>query len=615
MDEKYLEKLKSKLGNLTLEEEILRDLYLKGLATGDIQGPPTNYSSIDKTWLADYSDELIKETAPQINIYQNLYENNKDHLDDVAFRYLGTNITYRTLFDNIENTARSLVRTGVKKGDTVTICSITTPEVIYTLFALIKIGAKANMIDLRYTKQAIEKYVNEVNSKLFITLDLAYPKFKDIFENTHLEKMITISPANSAPRVINAISKIKNKLQKQNINIPFGDKVFDWNTIYNENLQKNYEENKFTPNETVVIVHTGGTTGPSKAAQLTNENMNNVTLQTKAVVKRRGFRFLDIMPPFIAYGIGIGLITPLTLGWDTIIIPNFEPKKLPDLLLKYKPNGLACVPVYLEEVMKSEKFKKNKNKFLEIILLGGDRVTAAFEERLNKFFKERGENVLVSKGYSATELSAMTTISTEKSNAPDSVGVPLFKTTVGIFEPGSTKELPVGSIDEICVKSPTIMKGYYNKPEETAQVKVQHSDGIWIHTGDIGYMTKDGLVYIKDRIKRMFPRSGFKVFPSEIEKVFMSNPAIDTCAVVGIPDETDITAPMAHVVLKKEYIGREDEIKEELYNMLENSTLPSYYKPVGIKIRESLPLTNIGKIDFMTLVKEGNSEEKTIKPK
>ena len=144
----------------------------------------------------------------------------------------------------------------------------------------------------------------------------------------------------------------------------------------------------------------------------------------------------------------------------------------------------------------------------------------------------------------------------------------------------------------------------FENSKETDHVKVKHADGYWIHSGDIGYMNKDGLVFVKDRIKRMFPRSGFKVFPSEIENLFVTHPAVEACAVVGVPDEVDITAPKAYIVLKEEYRGQEENIEAELYSMLDNSILPPYFRPVAIKFKEKLPLTNIGKIDFVSLQNE-----------
>lgn len=563
----------------------------------------TGYASIDKPWLKYYTEEQIQEEAPKISIYENMYMNNKEYQDNTAFEYLGSKVTYRKLFENIEKAQQAFLSIGVKKGDIVTICSITTPEIIYSFYALNKIGAVSNMIDLRYTKQAIEQFLNEAKSKYFITLDICYPKIFDIIDTTKVEKVIMISPVNSAPKILKTCAELSN-LVKGNKLVKTKDKRFiEWNKfIESRNICSN-KISEYSKDCPVAIVHTGGTTGVPKGVLLSNENFNNVVLQIKnsSVNAERGYRFLNIMPPFIAYGIALGLNTAITLGWHTIIVPKFEANEFDKLLQKHKPNGIMGVPVYWETVMKSPKMQKEDLSYIKNILLGGDRIKPEFEKRLDKFLTEHNCNAGVGKGYSMTEASACTTFSTKEANELDSVGIPLSKTIVSIFEPNTTKELSYNEIGEICIKTPTMMLKYFDNDKETNKVKVKHNDGYWIHSGDLGYINEEGIVFVKDRIKRMIIRSGFKVFPSEIENLFVNHYAVESCAVVGIPDATDVTAPKACVVLKEEYKGQKEKIKMELMEMFENSALPPYFEPIKYEFRDDLPFTDIGKVDFVTL--------------
>ncbi len=590
--------------NLKLNEQKLRDLHLRKLALGELQGPPTGYASQDKPWLKYFSEEMIMEDIPEMTCYEYLYQNNQKYLDQVTIEYFSNKITYRELFKKIDETAMAYQKIGVKKGDIVTICSITTPEIIYSFYGLNKIGAIVNFIDVRYTEQAIKKQLEEVDAKYLLALDICYPKVKSLLNN--LDKTIFFSATNSASKPIKIVNNLMTKVKGSQIKIETSDQVMNWNEFIAQGKNEVLNPISYEKDDPAVIIHTGGTTGEPKGAVLSNYNFLAAIVQVKNSNANisRGDSFLNIMPPFIAYGTVLGINAPLTLGWTSKIIPKFDADKFADLLIKHKPNAVMGVPAYWENVMKSEKMNNHDLSYIKVILLGGDSIKAEFEKRLEKFLIEKESTAGVGKGYSMTEASACATFSSKKSNKLDSVGVPLTKTTLAAFTPDTTEELPIGEIGEICFKTPTMMLGYYNNPEKTKEVIWEHEDGEWIHSADLGYIDKDGLVFIKDRIKRMIPRSGFKVFPSEIESLFMSYPGVENCAVVGIPDPVDVNAPKAHIVLKKEFLGYEEIVKDDLIRLFHSSELPPYFEPVDFKFRDSLPLTNIGKVDFVALQNE-----------
>ena len=613
MGKEELIALKEKLSTLSKEEQKQRDLYLRQVLTGEIKESLTGYASIDKPWLKYYTEEQIVEEAPKVTCYQNLYLNNMNHMDEVAIEYYGAKISYNELFQKIDETAKAFIKIGIKKGDIVTICSVTTPEIIYAFYALNKIGAVSNMVDPRYPKKAILNYLNEVNSKCFITLDIVYPKIKDILNETPVEHAIMLSATNSVPTPLRLLADISSKIKKEKPLIPFGDKYLSWNDFTSNGTGIKYDDAEYIDDFIATIVHTGGTTGTPKGVVLTNDNFNNGTIQMRASAPfaERGYRYLNIMPPFIAYGIILGLTSPITLGWRTTVVPKFDANKFDELLLKHKPNGIIGVPAYWETVMKSRKVKDLS--FVKNILLGGDKTTAEFEKRLYEYLHQHNCNADIGKGYSMTEAGACGTFSTREANELGSVGIPLSKTTISVFEPNTTNELPYNEVGEICIKTPTMMKEYYNNAEETSKVKVKHEDGFWIHSGDLGYINENGIVFIKDRIKRMIVRSGFKVFPSEIENLFLKHSAVDNCVVVGVPDEVDTTAPAVYIVLKDSCVGLEEKVKEELTEMFNDSELPSYFEPVSYNFKRTLPLTDIGKIDFMSLINENAEKQKVLK--
>lgn len=589
-----------------ITEEQKKKLHLRKVAMGEIEGEVTGYASIDKPWLKYFTEEQILEDFPKKTCYENMVFENKNHLNDIVFEYLNTKISYSKLFSNIDRVAQAFAFLGVKKGDIVTICAVSTPEIIYTFYALNKIGAISNMIDVRYSAQAIMDGVNEVKSKYLVTLDICYPRIKDIVDKTELDKIIVISPTESAPLLLKTGSNLINFIKKERIVIPHNKKYIKWNAFLKNGKRTIVKKVEYEENQPIAIVHTGGTTGVPKGVVLSNENLNSATLQIKNsnIHSHRGYKFLNIMPPFIAYGLVLGLNIPISLGWYTIVIPKFDANKFDELLIKYKPNGIIGVPAYWETVMSSNKINSENMSYIKDIVLGGDRTKAEFEKRLEKFLKEHNCDAGVGKGYSMTEASACATFSFKESNKLDSVGSPLTHTTIAAFEPGTTEELKYGQIGEICIKTPTMMQGYYEKIKETREVIIKHKDGLWLHSGDLGYVDEDGVVFIKDRMKRMIIRSGFKVFPSEMENLYLKHIAVEACAVVGIPDLIDVSVPKVHIVLKKEYKNQEEQVKKELEKMFSESVLPPYFEPVEYKFRDSMPLTGIGKVDFVALQNE-----------
>ena len=604
-----LDKLKEKISNLSEEEKIKRNLYLKKLANGTFQGPPTGHASIDQLSLRFFSDDEISHKIPSKTCYQMMYDSNKNHPNDIVFEYLGKKYTYAQFFKMIENAKRALMASGVKKGEIVTVCSVTTPEVLALFYALNRIGAIPNFVDIRYTSQSIKENLIESKSSKLFTLDIALPKIDPILSGTPVEEVVAINPVASANPVIKVVGTIKKGKAK---GLKHKDKYVNWNTFIKRN-GVNSPDFDYEKDYPAAIVHTGGTTGVPKGVILSNDDFNSVAYQTTVArtQQRRGWKFLNIMPPFIAYGLGLGLYSPVVLGWETVIIPSFDPKEFSKLIMKHKPNGVMGVPIYWDSVMNDPKMKNADLSFLEDVLVGGDKVQPAYEDRINQFLKEHNSPATLSKGYSMTEASALATFSNKIANKPESVGIPLVKTKVAAFHPGTQNELECEEWGELCIQSDNMMIEYFDNEEETNKVKQKHTDGYWIHSGDIGYVDSEGYVFVKDRIKRMIVRSGFKVFPIEIERVVSSIPFVEHCAVIGIPDSKDVTAPKLFVTLKNIYNVSPDKIKDMIFDYIRNSNIPPYFEPVEIEILDEMPKTDIGKIDYETLSKMEN--EKLVK--
>ena len=569
----------------------------------------TDYASVDKPWLKYYPQYLIEKQLPKATMYDYILKGNNFYPNRTALNYFNNKITYYELIKKIDTAARAFLELGVKKGDIVTMSTPTIPEFVYMFYAISKIGAIANMIDPRKSGEEIEEYVNLVNSKIFVVVDVALEKIKDIQKHTMVEKIISISPADSLPSVLKKAYKLKNSQKKPKIK-----NLIKWEEFYKLGENRKHEIiveqfPEYEENRPVVIVYTGGTTGKSKGVVLSNDNLNAASFQceTCGYDFQRQHSWLNIMPPFIVYGVGNGLHLPLAMGMEVILVPQFDPNKFDRLLQKHRPNHVTGVPTHYDSIVKSKIIAKEGLQYLLSPIVGGDKLNEASEEVINKFFKKNNCNFNVSKGYGMSEVcAAVCTASIAEINEVGSVGIPFHHTVMAVFDPQTGKELKYNEIGEICISGPNTMIGYYNNEEETNNIIRKHDDGLmWVHSGDLGYITERGVVHIKGRIKEMIVRyDGFKVFPITIEEVILSHPNVKTCKVVGVKDPgySQGELPKAFIVLEKK-TEDEESVKKELKKICEEK-LAEYLQPVDFVIKNELPKTAVGKIDFMKLKSE-----------
>lgn len=601
----------------------------------------TGKPSIDKPWLKYYDEEVLNKKLPEKTIYEYITENNKKYPNRIALNYFGKKITYGQLLKNIDQTARAFRAYGIREGNIVTICMPTIPETIYVYYALSKIGAIANMVDPRTSKEGIENYINEAKSKMLIMIDVAADKARDAKKKTTIEKIITVSPTDSLPlgimlkkasKDINSIYEDKkeaakskhekepkkkdiildyfNDMKKNESSFSKSGECIPWSKFFKAGKKENYEPYpNYEKDKPLLIVHTGGTTGPSKGVVLSNFSVNAASFQCENAGYdfKREHSWLNIMPPFIAYGIGNGLHLPLSCGMEVILIPQFDPNKFDELLLENKPNHMVGVPSHYGNIIHSKKLKNEDLSYVIAPTVGGDKMDENLEKETNEFLREHNCEYKVVKGYGMTEVNAAVAACTSnETNKIGSVGIPFPNTTISIFDPKTGEELGYNEKGEVCITGPNTMLGYFNNDEETNKILRKHEDGnVWVHSGDIGYMDADGNLYIVDRLKRMIIRpDGFKIFPSLIEDVVVKHPLVQSCKVVGLRDFSFSQGklPKVHVVLNE--TDRNPEAIENEILMLCEEQLPEYYWPCEIEFNESLPLTPIGKIDYLKLEKE-----------
>ena len=559
------------------------------------------YASQAKPWLKYYDQKFIDQTLPALSAFEYVCQRSKNHLNDTALDYYGRKFAYADLIVNVKKTAAALRGAGVKKGDIITVVSIMTPEIIALFYAADMMRATLNLVAPRYSVEGIREYIEEVDSHLLVCLNVVYERCRQAAKRTNVEKVIVLSPADSLPPVMAVGYKLttpdKNK---------YASNVIRWKQFIKGGEGQSTAAEPYDPDHACVVVHTGGTTGSPKGVMLTDDCFNGIALQFQAYPKlfHRGQKLMNIMPPFIAYGFACGIHLPLVLGFTVVIIPNLDPDKLGSLVLKHKPEHMFGVPTHYQQLASDPKLRDKDLSFIINYAAGGDSLSRGAEQTVNDFLAAHGARYPIAKGYGMTEVSSAATVAAGLDNKPGSVGIPMVNTVVAAFEPGTDQELPIGQRGELCISGPCLMKGYYNKPEETAILLRRHPDGrVWAHTGDMGYLDEDGFVFLDSRIKRMIIRhDGFKVFPSMIENVVSRHPAVHQCSVVGCADKdhTQGRLPFVYIVLKADTTAKKKQVIRELERMCAEE-LPEYVQPVAYKFISSMPMTPVGKVDYRQL--------------
>lgn len=561
----------------------------------------TGYPSIDRPWLKYYSYKAINEPLPECTMYEHVFQNNQDNLDRIALNYYGRKISYGKMFRKISDIAGALQNIGVKTGDVVTVCTINSPETVYLIFALNKIGAVANMIYGSSTDEEIEKYIENAKSKIVFTLDLFQDKFIWIADKLNIEKIIVIKMIPSMSLLNQMGAKVFKGVKSKPL--PNDSRFITW-----ERFSRNKRENVTVyhdPNAPAIITYTGGTTGGSKGAILSNKAVTAVAQQYIIGEEelRRDSVWMQVLPLFIAYGVTCSLMIPLIVGMTLVIrIPMTE--TIGEFYKRFKPNHIMYGPAYWE------KFADDNVDFdlsgLIAPITGGDMLHEAVEEKINDYLKKHGSRYMLMNGYGMTEVGAAVSVNYRYAHEMGSVGIPFVKNVISAFDIETGKELQYGQKGEICIQTPSIMSGYVNNSEETDHIIRKHEDGkYWVHSGDLGYITENGFVHISGRLKRylMYIANGLhkKIFSLDIEKVILEHPFVNNCAVVPIDDDETFQAPVAFIILKKDILS-DERTKNQLKSYVEKK-LSDGYRPVKYFFVDKFPLTKAGKIDYIMLEK------------
>ncbi len=555
-------------------------------------------------WLNNYGDVRFHIPYFQGSMWENVMDAAHIYPDYIAFDFMGKKTTYRDFEKQVNDCAKALCAQGVKPGQRVTICMPNCPQTVVMFYAVNAIGAIANMIHPLSSEKEIEFYINHSKSVLALTVDMFYSKFEAIKDDIKLDTLVitSIKDALSVPMKLGYSLTEGRKIAKLSKDAP----IVKWNDFIKKG--KSYTGKyiaKVNKDDPAVILYSGGTTGTTKGILLSHFNFSALTAQLFETnpMAQAGDKMLAVMPMFHGFGLGVTIHAMLANGGRCILVPRFTPETYAKDIVKHRCNFIAGVPTLYEALLRQPSMDGADLSCLKGVFSGGDSLSVELKKRFDKWLADHGATIKVREGYGTTECVTASCLTPMHLYKEGSIGQPFPDTYYKIVDVGTNIEVPYGQEGEICISGPSVMLGYLDQPEETANTLRKHGDGrIWLHTGDLGIMDEEGFIYFKQRIKRMIITSGYNVYPSQLENILDGFESVQMSCVIGVPDPYKMQKIKAFVTLKAGYEPTE-ETKQSILAYCKKH-IAKYAMPYDIEFRDSLPKTLVGKVAYRVLEEE-----------
>ena len=547
---------------------------------------------------------------PSLTMFQMVERMAEQFPDAPAFEFYGRKTSYRAFVGRILTAARAFTFAGIKRGDSVTLCLPNIPQTLDAFYGLNRIGAVANMVHPLSAPSEISFYLNLSKSKMILTVDMFYEKVLEALKDVrHPVTILVTRMQDELPLHFAAAFTVSKGAPF--LRFPYGKGGIRWPWFLHKAPKDTpLPESVFDPSHTSVILYSGGTSGTPKGICLSDLNFNACALQAREAIGMeltKGCKMLSCMPCFHGFGLGINIHTILISGACCILMPTFNTKSYAEMLVKKQPNFIAGVPTIFEALLHIPQLDGVDLSCLRGMFCGGDSLSVELKKKIDAFLSAHNAGIQVREGYGLTECVTASCLTPRDEYKEGSIGLPFPDTTYKIVDAKGEKILPPGEVGEIILKGPSVMIGYLNNPQETAQTLRKREDGeTWLFTGDLGYMDEDGYVYFKQRKKRMIITNGYNVYPSQIENVIDSCPEVAYSCVIGVPDPRRMQRVRAYIVLKDGKVN-EEECRERIMEQLKQH-IAAYALPKEMIFRKDLPHTLVGKVAYRRLEEEAAKE-------
>ena len=546
-------------------------------------------------WLSKYPHHVKWDAEiPEKPLFALLDDSVARYPTNESIDFLGKTYTYSEVGDMVTHAAAGFQELGVGKGVKVGLFLPNCPQFVVAYFGILKAGGTVVNYSPLYSEEELLHQIEDSETDIMVTLSLKalYPKMAKMLQKSRVKRLVVGALQDVLPFPKNLLFPVVKrseiaKLPNDSSHVAFRQ------LLNNEGRHTTREID--VKEDIAVLQYTGGTTGLSKGAMLTHANLYANTQQALMWNPDIGYgneRMMGVLPFFHVFAMTVVMNLTIAIGGSIVMRPRFELDPVLKDITNKKPTLLPGVPTMYTAINNHPKLNDFDLTSIKTCMSGGAPLPLEIKQR----FEQLSGCKLV-EGYGLTECAPVATTNPfDGLNKEGSVGLPIPGTTITIVDKDDPhKVLPQGEDGEICISGPQVMKGYWGRPEATAETIV---DGR-LRTGDIGHMDEDGYVFIIDRKKDLILVGGFNVFPRKVEEGIYRHPAVAEVTVIGVPDEYTGEAVKAFVKLKDGSTLNADELREFL-----KEKLGKHEQPKHVEFREELPKTMIGKLSKKELVAE-----------
>ncbi len=553
-----------------------------------------------RPWLRHYDPGVPPSlTYPRIPLYRLLDDSAASHPERTCAQFFGRRLSYRRMKELSDSFAVAVSTAGVNRGARVVLLLPNSPQFIIAFYGLLKAGAVIVPLNPLSSERELAFHLTDSGAETLITLPLFLGKVTPLLQTTPLRRVIVSPLSDFLPFPLNLVMGLRERrLVRQS---GLRERV-RFSGLVRTPVTPGWKPEAVEPDEMAVLIYSGGTTGVAKGIMLSHfalvANAHQVVAWGSLTDEQR---ILAVLPLFHGFGMSVTMNAPILAGGEIVLLPRFSARQVARTIQKTKPDFFIGVPTMFVALSNLPDIGRYDLSSLKGIFVGAAPLTRAIKE---DFEAKTGGKMI--EGYGLTE--AVTAIMANPYHGLHkigSIGIPFPDVHAKIVGLDDGRDLPPGEMGEIVLRSPTLMLGYYNNPEETRKTI---ADG-WLYTGDIGYMDEDGYFYITDRKKELIIVGGFNVFPREIDELIYQHPKVKEGIAVGVPDPYKGERIKVFVVLKDGESATQEEFLEYF-----RERLTPYKVPSEVEFRSELPKSMIGKILRRALREAEIARSQTLPP-